>query len=1099
MLKHILLNIFLGLILVTAATLAQSAYGQNLGGLEANRLNYTEGDGLVKITNRISVSDNEPISYATVFLSEGYLASEDTLIYDGDAPVYPIFDDEKGELLLLSYPAGTAVGGAEMQAALRSVFYLNTNEDNPSTSQRTLTFTAYQSNNMAGNPVSRNITTRGRNDAPVIRSPANTPVVVNSLVNTVPIASDLQVLDVDNEVIVGARVDITRARFSDQLVFSDRGDDNIRIQRVEGSNSRLVLSGRDTKVNYQEALRSIGIQNLFTARGFKGNRLIIMQVTDSDGEASDQFGQYIHVAAQDNSENIPPSIADVSSSSELNQPILFQPQQFQEAYNDAEQSPINFIRIISLPIHGTLTLDGVEIDADYLVRDNGIVDNSDLDKLRYIPDPGYIGLDQFKWNATDGDDFAANPAYVIVSVNEENVPLLLEMPSGAEVDEDGVTTLPALTLQSAPSTTVNATLTVESGTLGIDPIILPFVEISGENTDVLIFSGSAQALRYALSGVQYRPAANVTGSDLLSVSVVSTTEQESGVLTITIIPIDDPVVLSGIELDTLLYVENSLPVAMTSQLILIDPDGAVSLKSASVSIPQGLNEGEDQLMYELTGGITATLNENQLDFEGEGSLGQYQSVLRSLTYQNLSDDPQTDLLTFEYQVIDENDSMSNVVYRALRVVPVDDSTLLTSAEPELLSYVLGNEAVPMYASLMVSDVDSDSLAQMIVSFATGYDPALDSILVTLPENMELAWDEAVGQLEISGKNSLQAYQTIARSLRYQSTAENAQTNRQVVIQVFSAGTPSNQLLRTIQLIENAPPIITSFNKKVAQNGASGFTSSEFLSNYTDSDNSPTPNQFGSLRIISLPTQGVLTLANDTITQSDIDASPDGFFLSTENIEQLLYRPNVDYLGEDQWTWNAFDGAELAEDSALVSFTVVPALSSSLSDTVICPGETLELTVEVLSGEAPYTFSWFCDREGCQIQSGQNEAVVAVSPVETTQYIVQITSSQGLDSIQDTVFVQAIDCSDVPLEIPSAFTPNGDGFNDYWELPNAGIFSSVQVAIYDRFGKSIFESSNYQNDWDGTYRGKELPAGSYYYSIVVPRELQEYTGTVTLLR
>ncbi|MEO0333765.1 MAG: gliding motility-associated C-terminal domain-containing protein, partial [Bacteroidota bacterium] len=216
--------------------------------------------------------------------------------------------------------------------------------------------------------------------------------------------------------------------------------------------------------------------------------------------------------------------------------------------------------------------------------------------------------------------------------------------------------------------------------------------------------------------------------------------------------------------------------------------------------------------------------------------------------------------------------------------------------------------------------------------------------------------------------------------------------------------------------------------------------------------------------------------------------------------QLVYRPSADYLGEDQWAWNAFDGAELADDSAVVSLTIVPALSITLPDTVeICPGEVKELTVEVLSGEAPYTFSWACDQEDCQIQSGQNEAIVAVSPVETIQYIVRITSSEGLDSIQDSVLIQAIDCSDIPLEIPSAFTPNGDGINDYWELPNAGIFSSVQVAIYDRFGNSIFESPSYQNDWDGTHRGRELPAGSYYYTIIVPRELQEYTGTVTLLR
>lgn len=1102
MLKHILLNIFLGLILVTAATLAQSAIGQDLSDLEADPLDYVEGDESVQVTNQVSVSGNASISYAVVSFSEGYQAGEDTLVYDGDASVYPIFNDETGELLLLSYPAGTLSSGGEIQTALRSVFYLNTNEGNPSVTQRTISFTTYQLDSTASNTVSRTIAVQGVNNPPVLRSPTNAPVVVNSLLNRVLVAEDLLLVDEDNEIMVGATVSLSRerefSRFGDRLVFADDTRDNITIQTEQDDDRTLILSGRDSKVNYQLALRSIGIQNFFTT--IRGNRLVIMQVADESEEASNEFRQYVHVTDPSAPLNIPPSAEDIAVSTIANQSVTFQAEQFGQAYRDPEQPTLSAIFIQSLPEKGTLTLNGEVIDADYLVQNQGEVNNTELNQLVYTPNQEYVGSDQFQWIATDdGSIEMANPARVLISVSEAAIPLSLSLPASTQVDEDGLTMLPPLEFQSAPSTSVGATLTVESGDLSINPIVLSFVTVSGENTSELTISGSAQVMRYALSGVQYRPAPNMIGSDLLSVSIVSTAEQAAGTLEITIIPIDDPVLLSGIEPDTLLYVEDSPPVPITSQLILSDPDGGVAIKSAKISITEGWNEKEDQLAYELAGSITATFNESQLDLVGEGSLEQYQLVLRSVTYQNTSDNPQTDSLIFNYQVTDNNDSVSNTVFRALQVIPIDDSTRLTSAEPELLSYVLRSESVPMYSSLVVSDIDSDSLTRMIVFFETGYNPTLDSVLVSIPEGMEVFWDEGTGSLEVVGKNSLAVYQMIARSLRYQSTATTVQTNRRIAIQVFNDETPSDQLFRTIQFIENEPPVITGFSKKVVQNGASGFTSGEFLSNYTDSDNLPTPDQFSSLRIISLPTQGVLTVASDTITQSDIDESPDGFFLSIENIEQLLYRPNADYLGEDQWAWNAFDGAELAEDSALVSFTVVPALSSNLPDTVICPGETLELTVEVLSGETPYTFSWFCDREDCQIQSGQNEAVVAVSPVETTQYIVQITSSQGLDSIQDTVFVQAIDCSDVPLEIPSAFTPNGDGFNDYWELPNAGIFSSVQVAVYDRFGKSIFESPNYQNDWDGTYRGKELPAGSYYYSIVVPRELQEYTGTVTLLR
>ena len=161
--------------------------------------------------------------------------------------------------------------------------------------------------------------------------------------------------------------------------------------------------------------------------------------------------------------------------------------------------------------------------------------------------------------------------------------------------------------------------------------------------------------------------------------------------------------------------------------------------SATVTIPEGLNEGEDQLTYSLTGGITATINDNQLEFVGERSLRQYQSVLRTVAYQNASNNPKSLLLTFEFQVTDEKDSVSNIVSRIVRIVPVDDSTILSTSEPELLSYVLGSDMTPFHSSLSITDVDSDSLTQMAVFFEAGYDSEIDSLLVNVPPEMEVSW------------------------------------------------------------------------------------------------------------------------------------------------------------------------------------------------------------------------------------------------------------------------------------------------------------------------------------------------------------------------
>ncbi len=67
-----------------------------------------------------------------------------------------------------------------------------------------------------------------------------------------------------------------------------------------------------------------------------------------------------------------------------------------------------------------------------------------------------------------------------------------------------------------------------------------------------------------------------------------------------------------------------------------------------------------------------------------------------------------------------------------------------------------------------------------------------------------------------------------------------------------------------------------------------------------------------------------------------------------------------------------------------------------------------------------------------------------------------------------------------LWVPNAFTPDGDGINDFFEFQGAP--EPVILHIFDRWGKRIFYTDNYQNNWDGTYQGEPLPGGVYTYLI-----------------
>jgi trimeric autotransporter adhesin len=68
-------------------------------------------------------------------------------------------------------------------------------------------------------------------------------------------------------------------------------------------------------------------------------------------------------------------------------------------------------------------------------------------------------------------------------------------------------------------------------------------------------------------------------------------------------------------------------------------------------------------------------------------------------------------------------------------------------------------------------------------------------------------------------------------------------------------------------------------------------------------------------------------------------------------------------------------------------------------------------------------------------------------------------------------------------ISSLFTPNNDGMNDYWYIPDLEQYGKVQVTVYNRFGQVVYQSDGYKNDWDGTWNGYMLPEASYYYVIV----------------
>ncbi|MEW6469817.1 MAG: gliding motility-associated C-terminal domain-containing protein [Bacteroidota bacterium] len=88
-----------------------------------------------------------------------------------------------------------------------------------------------------------------------------------------------------------------------------------------------------------------------------------------------------------------------------------------------------------------------------------------------------------------------------------------------------------------------------------------------------------------------------------------------------------------------------------------------------------------------------------------------------------------------------------------------------------------------------------------------------------------------------------------------------------------------------------------------------------------------------------------------------------------------------------------------------------------------------------------------------------------------------------------------------LYVPNAFTPNGDGINDLFGAKGDGIIE-YSIQIFNRWGELVFESSDINKQWDGTYKGQIAETGAYAYSITAYGEKTNRiskSGTVTLIQ
>lgn len=171
---------------------------------------------------------------------------------------------------------------------------------------------------------------------------------------------------------------------------------------------------------------------------------------------------------------------------------------------------------------------------------------------------------------------------------------------------------------------------------------------------------------------------------------------------------------------------------------------------------------------------------------------------------------------------------------------------------------------------------------------------------------------------------------------------------------------------------------------------------------------------------------------------------------------FVYRPGT-------YSVTATVGQCVYRDTLTVTFN--DSLEVSLpKDTTLCYGEHFTLVVK---GNAN-TYAW------------QDSTYGTSYPVtKEGTYTVVATNGCGRDTLKTNISFKTCACN---LILPNAFTPNGDGRNDTFRPLHACNMTHYEMKVYNRFGEMVFQSTDPDKGWDGTYKGSKVTTGTYVYTV-----------------
>ena len=231
---------------------------------------------------------------------------------------------------------------------------------------------------------------------------------------------------------------------------------------------------------------------------------------------------------------------------------------------------------------------------------------------------------------------------------------------------------------------------------------------------------------------------------------------------------------------------------------------------------------------------------------------------------------------------------------------------------------------------------------------------------------------------------------------------------------------------------------------------------------------------------------------DSTTNYTYEWSPEEFILSDITDSIIIVAPYVPtnyILTTTQYTC-------IQHDTILVDPTInAPPLDIFAAPDSIYPGEVSQISA---TDDFDYIYRW----SPFSTLSDSSIFNPIASPLETTSYVLTITDEDGCIGVDTiTIFVRPFECEMPYIFIPNAFTPNNDGKNDMLYVRANGV-AEFYFAVYNRGGQLVFETSNLDIGWDGTFKNYPLAPDVFGYMLKVKcLDGNDYfrKGNITLLR